>query len=257
MQVSSQPDPAEMAAYYASHDYRREYGPAALLMTQGGVTRRVQPGDPDYERTLDHKAEIEAGEVARTFEAIGKPSPRVLEVGCGEGRMLSVLESMGANVTGIEPDEEAARKAAARLKSGEVHATTLELAALKPPYDVVTSWHVLEHAFDPVATLRLMRGLLADDGWLVIEVPNLAVPGLPLDTGHWQHVHLYDFEAVTLAATLARAGFGVVETAQNRELGTGSWLRVFARKGPFRSLVTGLTGDEVAARLDAVRKVAA
>lgn len=252
VQVYPQPDPKEMAAYYASHDYRREYGPAALIFTGPDGSYRVQPGEPRYEHAVMRKAELEASVVASVVESI--EGLKVLEVGCGEGRMLRELERMGALVTGIEPDGEAAAKATGRLERGTVHACTLEHARLDPPYDVVTAWHVVEHAFDPVDMLRRLRGLMADHGVLMIEVPDLTSPGLPVETAHFQHVHLYDFTGPTLKATLSKAGFAVQEIACGpRRPNAGSHIRAVATKGEPKDEPTGQTGGEVEAYIAGIK----
>jgi hypothetical protein len=46
-----------------------------------------------------------------------------------------------------------------------------DLADLREPVDLVMLAHVLEHASDPLAMLRHLRGLATRQGWLYVEVP--------------------------------------------------------------------------------------
>jgi len=74
----------------------------------------------------------------------------------------------------------------------------------------VTMVHFLEHISDPLRLLNHVReNLLADDGFLYIEVPNLQ--GHPLA----DPFHFFTYSKDSLRRTLALAGFEVVELFAN------------------------------------------
>lgn len=77
------------------------------------------------------------------------------------------------------------------------------------PYDVIVLSHVLEHFADPKGMLRRIGAALADDGVLVIEVPN-DVDGVIRYNGR-DEPHLTFFEAETLAPLLVASGFEVLD----------------------------------------------
>lgn len=126
---------------------------------------------------------------------------RILDVGCGDGRMFPMLSRFGA-VEGLEPDE-AARTTI--LPEGTVHAAPFQRPLpVAGPYDLITMFDVLEHLDDPVAALQLCRELLAPDGLLVLTVP--ALPWLWTSHDDINH-HRRRYTANRLRAGLRSAGF--------------------------------------------------
>jgi len=96
---------------------------------------------------------------------------RVLVVGCGSGREAAELaRALDADVTGIDIqtrfDPAAAR--VAKLQYGD--ATALDFPDRK--FDLVYSYHALEHIPDYRRALREIRRVLADDGCYFIGTPN-------------------------------------------------------------------------------------
>jgi SAM-dependent methyltransferase len=94
----------------------------------------------------------------------------VLDVGCGEGNFLCKVRGKDAQVSGIELNRKAAE--IARSKGLCIHEELLELHQPPRPYDVITSFQVLEHVVDPTALIRACIRLLRPGGILVIGVPN-------------------------------------------------------------------------------------
>ncbi|MGH3072962.1 MAG: class I SAM-dependent methyltransferase [Gaiellaceae bacterium] len=100
---------------------------------------------------------------------------RVLELGCGNGHVVALpLAEQGFDVTGVDfhPPSIAAANAAnpfphARFLVGDVF--DADGATL---YDGVILSDVLEHVDDPGALLRSTAAALADDGLLLISIPN-------------------------------------------------------------------------------------
>jgi 2-polyprenyl-3-methyl-5-hydroxy-6-metoxy-1,4-benzoquinol methylase len=143
-------------------------------------------------------------------------SRRALDIGCGDGEFLGVLQQLGWECHGTELTEVTARRASEvgglRLRTG-----TLASDAYEPGhFDVVSLWHVLEHLPDPDRTLRDCARWLRDDGLLLLAVPNLDSWQARLFRGAWFHLdppfHLHHFAPRSLARALAGAGFEVVET---------------------------------------------
>lgn len=100
-----------------------------------------------------------------------RPIRRLLVVGCGSGAEAAVLATeFGAAAMGIDLqgtfDPAAAR--IAQLRQGD--ATRLEFAARS--FDLVYSYHVLEHVGAFTRALREMSRVLSDGGLCCIGVPN-------------------------------------------------------------------------------------
>jgi 2-polyprenyl-3-methyl-5-hydroxy-6-metoxy-1,4-benzoquinol methylase len=52
------------------------------------------------------------------------------------------------------------------------HASINDSKVLREPHDVVVMAAILEHLYDPVETLRRVRGALVTEGLLFVDVPN-------------------------------------------------------------------------------------
>ena len=206
VQATPLPSDAELAAYYAG-PYRALYAPLPF----GGLA----PGTPEYEAALVANSEAyAAGIVARLGLTADS---RVLEVGCGEGRLAAALAKR-CDAVAIEADPAMAEAAAARGATVMAAASLAQYANLSPP--AVTPWgqemeavrndaivccHVLEHVADPLAALAQMRSLLAPGGRVWLEVPSVEAPYGDL-AWFFQRPHLWNFAPVTLALLLERAG---------------------------------------------------
>jgi 2-polyprenyl-3-methyl-5-hydroxy-6-metoxy-1,4-benzoquinol methylase len=136
---------------------------------------------------------------------------RVLDVGCGDGRLLAALRSRGWSVEGQELDPEAA-KITRGMRGITVHLGDLrELALPAASFDAVIMNHVIEHAYDPTALLRECMRLLKPGGLFVATTPN------PESFGHakfgeaWRGLdpprHLHLLSPAALAAVARTAGF--------------------------------------------------
>jgi len=95
---------------------------------------------------------------------------RVLDAGCGSGRMLQELTDYG-QVYGIELDPDAAAFAASR-GIGEVRVGRLEeLPWESGTFDLITCLDVIEHTADDRRTLGELRRVCKPGGFLLVTVP--------------------------------------------------------------------------------------
>lgn len=101
------------------------------------------------------------------------PRGRLVDVGCGDGKLLADARQLGWEVVGLEPDPRAA--AAARSRGVPVVEAPVEgLAGLGGGFDAVVCAHVLEHVHRPLALLALARRALRPGGTLFLSCPNAA-----------------------------------------------------------------------------------
>lgn len=156
-----------------------------------------------YKNTFQPKPKhvLRAGKVALSrFEKIqGLLSSRktILDVGTGGGEFAYLLQSLGHQVEGVEPNRGYAEYS--RQEYGLNTQVGFVQDAVFPPesFDVITIWHVLEHTEDPGSVLARLRSWLKPDGILVVEVPNVeATCQAPQSTFH--EAHLYNFNVVAL-----------------------------------------------------------
>jgi trans-aconitate methyltransferase len=149
-----------------------------------------------------------------------QPGERILEVGCGLGRLAALLDQHGAEVTAIDPDPiplDQARLAAPRARF--VSAGLLDFSGAEP-FDAIVSVAALHWIQPPDAAAFKLFDLLRPAGRLVAEwggVPLSLAPSCRIPT------------VASLAATLERAGFDVrLVTAHDGDPGRARRLRAYA-----------------------------
>lgn len=151
--------------------------------------------------------------VGRHGFPIGIPQGRALDVGCGSGQFMRLLQYFGWEVAGVEIDPVAV-ETAQRTTTTEVFAGEVQDAPFAPAsFDFVHMSHVIEHMADPVASLRAVAALVKPGGAVYIEAPN----GDSWNTRHCREYwfgydaprHLHMFSPETLAETAAAAGLVV------------------------------------------------
>lgn len=136
----------------------------------------------------------------------------VLEIGSGYGGALSQLRRLGYDrLYGIEASTR--RQQVCRKLGLNVALTTAENLANDPliasgaPYDVVFSWHVIEHVFDLAAAFHAIRQLMKPDGRIIIGVPHFSHEHV-VYLGHFLP-HVHSFTPQGLARFLTRHGFSI------------------------------------------------
>jgi SAM-dependent methyltransferase len=135
---------------------------------------------------------------------------RVLDFGCGDGKMLNRLQDAGWETYGIEPGTSVAFARHRRL--------------IEPPqdgsFDFVILHHVLEHVRDPLEVLKQLGGATREGGKIFISLPGLDT--LP-QHGNFKYCldgrkHLMCFSEACLTSLLARAGFATTATIRSKDL---------------------------------------
>lgn len=101
----------------------------------------------------------------------GRQFRRFLEVGCGGGDLLGVLERLGLEGVGIDISGDAVDFARQRLHLSRVEVLCKSVENIEETFDLVVASEVLEHHKDDMDFLRRLRDRLRPDGWLVLTVP--------------------------------------------------------------------------------------
>lgn len=102
-----------------------------------------------------------------------RPPGRLLDLGCGDGTVLTLARRDGWDVEGVELFP-AQTKLVRDTLGLTVETADLGSYTGRPAnWDVVVLTHVLEHLPDPVGALRKIRDLLTPGGVGVLEFPNI------------------------------------------------------------------------------------
>lgn len=193
---------------WPSADELRHYYPECYWFSPGRDT--ASRLEESYRRFVlrDHLAFV-----LRAVEDAGEDGV-ILDVGCGGGLLLGMLQEHGLRVAGLDNSKAAASAARINNRVGVV-CGDLSCAPLRAGgFSVVTMFHVVEHLPDAASYLSAARELLAPDGRLVVQVPNASSWQFLLLGSHWNGIdvprHLVDYRESDLRGLLERCGFEVV-----------------------------------------------
>jgi 2-polyprenyl-3-methyl-5-hydroxy-6-metoxy-1,4-benzoquinol methylase len=199
--MSPRPSPAVMADYYLHSENYAYY--ATHIFPASEASRREKIHRPWLQRVADYCSRFDV------------PRGTLLEVGPGFGTFaeLATKSKLFSRVVAIEPTPEMA--SACRARGIEVIEDSVENVISKMvSADVVVSFEVIEHLFDPHIFLSHCAALIPTGGLLVLTCPNgcgfeismLGAKSVAVDS---EHVNL--FNPQSLSHLLARCGFTVLE----------------------------------------------
>ncbi|MBI4707674.1 MAG: methyltransferase domain-containing protein [Candidatus Omnitrophica bacterium] len=136
---------------------------------------------------------------------------KVIEMGCGRGEYLSIMQQAGAEAYGLEHSEESVMhcvKNGLRVSKGFVENSAYRLN--DAPFDAFYILNFLEHLPNPNATLKGIYNNLTDDCIGLVEVPNFDMILRKKLFSEFISDHLFYFTKETLSTALRLNGFEVI-----------------------------------------------
>jgi 2-polyprenyl-3-methyl-5-hydroxy-6-metoxy-1,4-benzoquinol methylase len=137
---------------------------------------------------------------------------RLLDFGCGAGLFLELAHERGFDGYGVDLSESSIESAGTRPGGQNAYfgapGDVPEIAA--GGFDVITLWSVMAHLPRPIDDLKMLRGLLAPGGVLLILTVNANSLRLKAQGAEWNGFtpnHLKFFSPKTLGLALEQAGF--------------------------------------------------
>ncbi len=177
------------------------------------------------------------------FSKISKRKPKILDVGCGSGELVTVpLGAKGCDIVGVDIDYDSIVHGKSR--AGDVGFVLGEICSLpfKKKFDIIICAEVLEHTTEPNKVLSEMALHLANDGIMILTIPNgfgpFEMEKLILDklglrklgrkilghratsdnvenmTKNMDCPHLHFFTRSSLKKTITTSGFKIIKTGK-------------------------------------------
>lgn len=191
------PPPEAFEAYYAGMSKYEQH-------VTGGL---ISPLDA---RRFGHLADC-------VSEVLPDRSAPILDIGCATGGLLATLRERGyTSLLGIDPSPRCAALAHECHGMRVITGTVERLDAVPGAFQLVMLAAVLEHLPDPAGALPGIRGLLAEDGLLLVEVPDVSQFTTCLDAPFQQFSmeHINYFSRSSLCNLMVSAGFAPVAAYQ-------------------------------------------
>jgi SAM-dependent methyltransferase len=201
--MSPRPTPEVMAGYYGNSENYRFWAEHIFPASEANRREKIHRPMLDY--------------LVRACERYGVARGELVEVGPGFGTFVALATESG-QFRGVHAVERTPEMAKACRDRG-VHVIEKAIEDLRPgdlpAADVLASFEVIEHLFDPAAFLRGAAGLLRAGGLLLLTCPNgegfdTAVLGAQSGQVDSEHVNLFNPDS--LAGLLRRSGFEVLES---------------------------------------------
>ena len=186
------PDEETIGSYYKSDQYISHSDTSQGVINS--LYQRVR------KRTLKQKRKL-------VEEISGVKKGYLLDLGSGTGSFANEMMEQGWQVTAVEPDEDARKKAKEQfgieLKENS-HFDELPASA----FDAITLWHVLEHVHQLHRYVEQLRILLKPHGRIFIAVPNYTSVDAAVYQQYWAAYdvprHLYHFSPQSMQVLMEK-----------------------------------------------------
>lgn len=189
-----QPDPKQIFRYYASEEY------VSHSDTKKGFINTAYQLVKNF--TLNQKINL-----LRKFS----PAQTILDYGCGTGDFLVKCQTNKTKCLGVEPDLEARK--IAESKGLDVIPPD-HLKTVSETFDAITMWHVLEHTYNPNATIQELKSRMSANGIMVIAVPNYRSHDAYFYKNHWAAYdvprHLFHFTPKSMKLVAEKCGLKLI-----------------------------------------------
>lgn len=142
---------------------------------------------------------------------LGRPDEGqlIVEIGAGRGNLTAALVEAGYSVRSCEPSLNLSQRGRevyglhdSQLASISADQLITSLVATHTSAHAVFLWHVLEHVTEPLDLLRGIHSILAEGGFLFLQVP------LPCDSYTYKE-HLFFGSPASLSNMAAKTGYRI------------------------------------------------
>ncbi len=179
------------------------------------------------------KEKLDGRKMRGILRQLPAPPQSYLDVGCGDGRFLKVMERQGVsrqNNYGLELDERVVEPLAAAGYQAFCERVEDCVRIPKEGVDLATMFHVIEHVDDPGRVVRKIVSWLSPGGVFAVETPNLhSLDQRWFRDRYWGGYHIPRhwnlFTPATLTLLLQDCGLEVISI--NYQTGHSFWMYSF------------------------------
>jgi SAM-dependent methyltransferase len=142
-------------------------------------------------------------------------TPKILDVGCAEGRLLQSFLEYGCQCWGIEHPSYPAQRF---LDTDRIRYLQGDLNTINLPegvFDLIFIWHALEHMDSPRMVMSRLYTLLASNGAIIVAVPNFSSLEARSFRRYWFHLdipwHKYHFNKRSLEYVIRKNHLRIIK----------------------------------------------
>ena len=171
--------PADFSRYYPNEDYY-SFKMEMKELKKPGFIQQAKSGYILYGKNKLVGSLLSIGyKIPEQYNWVKNPKTQpgdaILDVGCGNGSLLTQLHRMGfTNLTGIDPFINEAHD------YGPIKIFKKEIHDLNSSFDLIMMHHSLEHMLEPLKALQKAYSLLNKNKYLLVRIPVMGNYG-------WQH----------------------------------------------------------------------
>lgn len=164
-ELEKKPTEKELQRYYADKYYQESKGSYLASYSKEEIVY------------INNKIAQKLAVIDEIDKSIGnKEDKSLLDVGCGEGWILKYFYDNEWTVCGLDYSGYGCEVHNHQIKefliTGDIFKNIEVLIDSEKKYDVIILDNVLEHVLNPMVLLKNLKRLIADDGILIVEVPN-------------------------------------------------------------------------------------
>ena len=144
-------------------------------------------------------------------------TPKILDVGCAEGRLLNAFLEYSCQCWGIEHSSYPSQRL---LNSDRIVYLQGDLQGIDLPegaFDLIFLWHVLEHMDDPRLIMGRLFDLLSPKGAIILAVPNFSSMEARRFKQFWFHLdipwHKYHFNERSIGYLAIKSRLRIIRTS--------------------------------------------
>jgi len=165
-EIKNKPSIEELSDYYRKKYYQSGEG---KYNVGGGYSKEeidffLNKVEQKYQSVLNKNSNLSNG------------NKLFLDIGAGEGWALRYFSSKGWDCLGMDFSDHGCLvnnpEQLSSLLVGDIYTNIQGLMTKGKKFDVILLDNVLEHVIDPYEMLENIRGVISDDGLLIVEVPN-------------------------------------------------------------------------------------